>query len=85
MAIQPPDHFENKDKPIVSTTLNIGVIIGTIIFPLVGLLMGFSYYRKDHPDAKKAGKIWMILGGIMVALNIYFLMSMRQSGTGPLQ
>ena len=47
--------------------------------------MGFSYYRKDHPDAKKAGKIWMILGGIMVALNIYFLMSMRQSGTGPLQ
>ena len=85
MTVRSPNHFENKDKPVVSTTLNIGVIIGTIIFPLVGLLMGFSYYRKDHPDAKKAGKIWMILGGIMVALNIYFLMSMRQSGTGPLQ
>ena len=85
MTVRPPNHFENKDKPVVSTTLNIGVIIGTIIFPLVELLMGFSYYRKDHPDAKKAGKIWMILGGIMVALNIYFLMSMRQSGTGPLQ
>lgn len=85
MTVRPPDHFGNKDKPVVSTTLNIGVIIGTIIFPLVGLLMGFSYYRKDHPDAKKAGKIWMVLGGIMVALNIYFLMSMRQSGTGPLQ
>ena len=85
MTVRPPNHFENKDTPVVSTTLNIGVIIGTIIFPLVGLLMGFSYYRKDHPDAKKAGKIWMILGGIMVALNIYFLMSMRQSGTGPLQ
>ena len=74
MTVRPPNHFEYKDIPVVSTTLNIGVIIGTIIFPLVGLLMGFSYYRKDHPDAKKAGKIWMILGGIMVALNIYFLM-----------
>lgn len=85
MAVQPPDNYENKDKPIVSTVLNIGVIIGTILFPLVGLLMGFAYYRKDHPDAKKAGKIWMILGGIMIALNIFFLISMRQSGTGPLQ
>lgn len=85
MAVQPPDNYENKDKPIVSTALNIGVTIGTILFPLVGLLMGFAYYRKDHPDAKKAGKIWMILGGIMIALNIFFLISMRQSGTGPLQ
>ncbi len=85
MAVQPPDNYENKDKPIVSTVLNIGVIIGTILFPLVGLLMGFAYYRKDHPDAKKAGKIWMILGGIMIALNIFFLISMRQTGTGPLQ
>lgn len=87
MAVQPPDNYENKhkDQPIVSTALNIGVIIGTILFPLVGLLMGFAYYRKDHPDAKKAGKIWMILGGIMIALNIFFLISMRQSGTGPLQ
>ena len=85
MAVQPPDNYENKDKPIVSTVLNIGVIIGTILFPLVGLLMGFAYYRKDHPDAKKAGKIWMILGGIMLALHIFLLMSVRQSGTGPLQ
>ena len=85
MAVQPPDNYENKDKPIVSTALNIGVIIGTILFPLVGLLMGFAYYRKDHSDAKKAGKIWMILGGIIIALNIFFLISMRHSGTGPLQ
>ena len=53
MAVQPPDNYENKDKPIVSTALNIGVIIGTILFPLVGLLMGFAYYRKDHSDASR--------------------------------
>jgi len=85
MAVQPPDNYENKDKPIVSTALNIGVIIGTLMFPLVGLLMGFAYYRKDHPDAKKAGKIWMILGVIMIIVNIYFVMSMRQSGMSPSQ
>ena len=48
MTVRPPNHFENKDKPVVSTTLNIGVIIGTIIFPLVGLLMGFSYLAFTH-------------------------------------
>lgn len=84
MATQPSDNDENKDKPIVSTILNISVIVGTILFPLVGILMGFAFYRKDHPDAKRAGKTWMILGAIMVAVNIYFVMSMRQSGMSPL-
>jgi len=85
MATQPSDNDENKDKPVVSTMLNVAVILGTILFPLVGILMGFAFYRKDHPDAKRAGKIWMILGAIMVAVNIYLVMSMRQSGTAPLQ
>jgi len=85
MTTQPSDNNENKDKPIVSMALNIGVIVGTILFPLIGILMGFAFYRKDHPDAQRAGKTWMILGAIMFAVNIYFLMSMRQSGMGPLQ
>ncbi|MCB1986611.1 MAG: zinc-ribbon domain-containing protein [Burkholderiales bacterium] len=59
-----------SEKPAVSPGLNIGIIIGTLIFPIIGIAMGFTYMRKPHPDAKKAGKTWLILGAIMLLINI---------------
>ncbi len=76
MSTQNPN---NQHKPVVSTALNITIIIATVIFPVVGLLMGLTYLRKDHPDAKKIGKIWLILGVIMVVANIVLISMMRQS------
>lgn len=63
-------HSSNTEKPVVSTGLNIAIIIGTIIFPVIGVAMGYTYFKKDHPDAKKAGRNWLILGFIMFLVNI---------------
>ncbi|ALQ50002.1 hypothetical protein SAMN05421510_11044 [Nitrosomonas ureae] len=66
-----------NEKPAVSTGLNIAIIVGTIIFPIVGIAMGYTYYRRDHPDLKTAGKNWLILGIIMFLVNILFVSVMR--------
>jgi hypothetical protein len=66
-------HSSDTEKPVVSTGLNIGIIIGTIIFPVIGIAMGYTYFRKDHPDAKKAGKNWLIFGLIMILVYILLI------------
>ena len=61
-----------NEKPVVSQGLNIAIILGTLIFPIIGIAMGFTYMRKLHSDAQKVGKRWLILGIVMII--VYFLM-----------
>ncbi len=63
----------NNEKPSVSIGFNIMIIIATLIFPLISIAMGFTYSRKDHPDEKKAGKRWLILGIVILLLNIFLI------------
>lgn len=71
------DNSLDSEKPVVSTGLNLTIIIGTIILPIIGIAMGYTYFRKDHPDAKKAGRNWLILGIIMFLANILLVNSMK--------
>lgn len=64
---------QSNDKPVVSSGLNIAIIIATVIFPIVGIAMGFTYLRKEHPDAKKAGKTWLWLGVVMFLVSIFMI------------
>ncbi|WP_293008445.1 hypothetical protein [Nitrosomonas sp.] len=66
-----------NEKPAVSAGLNIVIIVGTIIFPIVGIATGYTYYRKDHPDMKTAGKRWLMLGIIIFLVNILLVSIMR--------
>ena len=63
-------HSRIYEKPAVSLGLNIAIIFGTIIFPIIGIAMGYTYMRKDHPDAKKVGRNWLMLGVIMFVTTI---------------
>ncbi|TXI17757.1 MAG: zinc ribbon domain-containing protein [Nitrosomonas sp.] len=65
------------EKPPVSPGLNIAIVVGTILFPIVGIAMGYTYYRRDNPEAKKAGKNWLILGCIMFLVNILLVNLMK--------
>ena len=56
-----------KEKPVVSVGMYIVVILLSIPVPPIGIAMGYTYLRKAHPDAKKAGKIWLIWGTITLA------------------
>ncbi|MCE7915521.1 MAG: zinc ribbon domain-containing protein [Nitrosomonas sp. PRO4] len=70
--------FEStNEKPPVSPGLNIAIIVGTILFPIVGIAMGYTYYRRDNPDAKKTGKNWLILGCVMFLVNILLVNLMK--------
>lgn len=71
------DHAIANEKPVVSIGLNIAIILSTIIFPVVGVAMGYTYLKKDHPDAKKAGKNWLILGFVMILVNILLVNSIK--------
>ena|SRR5687768_13747042 len=70
-------YSSDEEKPVVSMGLNIAIIIGTIIFPVIGVAMGYAYFRKDHPDAKRAGRNWLIFGLIMFLVNILLVYSMK--------
>lgn len=61
---------KSSKKTGVSNGLYISILIATVIFPPIGVLMGLTYMRKDHPSAKKAGKNWLILGSIMTFFTI---------------
>ena len=47
--------------------LKIGVIIGSIIMPLLGIIMGLIYMNDPSPTKKAAGKIWLYVGIGVVA------------------
>lgn len=65
------------EKPAISTGVNLAIIIGTILFPLIGIAMGFTYFRKDDPVATKAGRNWLILGVLMFIVNIALVSTMK--------
>ncbi|WP_292913475.1 hypothetical protein [Nitrosomonas sp.] len=64
-------------KPAVSPGVNLAIIIGTILFPVIGIAMGFTYFRKDDPAAKKTGINWLLLGVLMFIVHIVLVSTMK--------
>ena len=71
------ENTSNNERPVVSSGQNIAIIIGTILFPVIGIAMGYTFYRKDNPAAKKAGRNWLILGILMFIVNISVVSTMK--------
>jgi hypothetical protein len=46
----------------VSQGLKIGVIVGSIVMPLLGIIMGLIYMNDPSPAKKAAGKTWLYTG-----------------------
>jgi hypothetical protein len=56
-SVGPPP---NADE--VSQGLNVGIIIGTLIIPLLGIIMGVVYMKDPSPAKQAAGKVWLYVG-----------------------
>lgn len=67
----------SPEKPVVSAGINMAIIIGTILFPVIGIAMGFTYIRKNDPAAKKAGRNWLIIGVLMLIIHIVLVSTMK--------
>jgi len=50
------------ESPPVSSGLKTGIIIGSLIMPLLGIVMGAIYMLDASVQKKAAGKIWLIVG-----------------------
>ena len=46
----------------VSQELKIGIIIGSVFLPLVGIIMGAIYLNDPSPEKKKVGRLWLYAG-----------------------
>jgi drug/metabolite transporter (DMT)-like permease len=60
----------NDPQSPVSDGMKIGIAILSFFIPIVGIIMGLIYMNDAHPDKKAAGKLWLIVGGIMIVLNL---------------
>ena len=46
----------------ISTGFYMTIMIATLVFPLIGFIVGYTYMKKSSPAAKKAGKHWLSAG-----------------------
>jgi uncharacterized membrane protein YvbJ len=65
-----------NSEPAVSNTLNLIIISGSLFFPIIGIIMGFTYLRKTDPAARKTGKTWLTFGMVFLLIQIV-LVSLR--------
>lgn len=69
----PQTNPPHSKKEAVSTELKAGITIGTIIIPLLGLIMGWLYMRDENPEKKAAGRLWLYTGIGMFLFYIIYL------------
>jgi len=80
--IQAPGPLPHPPPPApgstaVSQGMKIGISIGTIIVPLLGLIMGGIYMADANPEKKAAGKLWLLIGAGMIVLYCLLTMASR--------
>lgn len=56
----------------VSPGLNIGIIVGSILIPLIGIVMGLIYMKDPDAAKQKAGKIWLWVG---IGMGIFWILA----------
>lgn len=60
----------------VTSGMKIGVIVGSLLMPLLGIILGVIYMNDANPSKKAAGKTWLFVGiGVTAAYCICALAS----------
>lgn len=54
----------------VSTGLRIVLYVLSVLFPIVGIIVGIIFLTRDSPDEKHVGKICLILGIVSILLTV---------------
>jgi uncharacterized membrane protein YvbJ len=47
---------------VVSQGMRTGMIICSIVLPIVGIIVGVLFMLDANPEKKTAGKLWLIIG-----------------------
>src|SRR5947207_14154981 len=46
----------------VSDGLKLGIAIGTVFMPLLGIVMGIIYMNDPNPEKRSVGTLWLYIG-----------------------
>jgi hypothetical protein len=46
----------------VTNGMKWGVVAGTVVIPLIGIVMGVTYMRDPGTDKRRIGKLWLTVG-----------------------
>jgi hypothetical protein len=52
-------------------------MVATLILPVIGIVIGLTYIKKDNPDAKKAGKSWLAAAAAVILIYIVSIIIMK--------
>ena len=69
-VLQTPD-LASGTNPAVTDGLKWGIVIGAVIIPLIGIIMGVIFLNDTNPEKKAVGKLWIWTGlgaGLVYAL-----------------
>jgi hypothetical protein len=55
-------------EPVVPPGLKLLIGIGSVVMPPIGLVLGIVYMVDANPKKKAAGKLWLLLAGVGVAM-----------------
>jgi hypothetical protein len=66
--------------------LKIGIIVGSIFIPLLGIIMGAIFMNDPNLEKKKVGRLWLYVGIGVIALEclcfvIFGMMGSMNTGT----
>jgi hypothetical protein len=65
----------------VGQGLKIGIIIGSLFVPILGIVMGLVYLNDPNPQKKAVGKLWLMVGvGALVLGCICYAVLIAASG-----
>lgn len=69
-----PLSHQPETAAAVSNGMKWGIAAGTIILPILGIIMGIIYLRDANLEKKAAGKLWLWIGIVMGILNLIAIM-----------
>jgi hypothetical protein len=67
-------YSSTADEP-VSDGLKIGVIVGSLFIPLLGIIMGLIYMKERNPAKQAVGKTWLYVGIGVLAIECVCVMA----------
>lgn len=57
-----PPPYDDGRRAAVSKEMRLGIAIGSVVIPLLGIIMGAIYMNDPNPEKKKVGKFWLFVG-----------------------
>lgn len=50
--------------PAVNPALKNGILVGSVLVPILGIIMGIIYLLDANAEKKAVGRLWLMVGGI---------------------